>query len=220
MNLFKNLHYLYDMGMSKDWQFEDVIGLEPELLGMVTQPVAALMLLFPLSEKIKEAEKKEVERIEKDGNTVNPDVYFMKQFVGNACGTVGLLHAVLNNQKSIPLDGTLRKFADYTKDLTPEDRGHRLEEDEDIHAAHEKSAQEGQTEAPPASESVQPHFVALVNNNDTLYELDGRKAFPISHGSTSADSLLQDAAKVCKRFMELDPSELRFTVMALVPVQA
>ncbi len=53
--------------------------------------------------QIKEEEKKQAEHIEKEGQTVHPEVYFMKQFVGNACGTVGILHALLNNQKTIPL---------------------------------------------------------------------------------------------------------------------
>ena len=53
--------------------------------------------------QVKAAEKAQQEQIAKDGNTVNPEVYFMKQFVGNACGTIGLLHAVLNNQKTITL---------------------------------------------------------------------------------------------------------------------
>ena len=30
----------------------------------------------------------------------------------------------------------------------------------------------------------------------SLYELDGRKSFPINHGASSAETLLQDACKV------------------------
>ena len=32
------------------------------------------------------------------GADVPENVYFMKQFVGNACGTVALIHAVANNR--------------------------------------------------------------------------------------------------------------------------
>lgn len=34
----------------------------------------------------------------------------MKQTVGNACGTVGIIHALANNQKRIELDGEYRWF--------------------------------------------------------------------------------------------------------------
>lgn len=45
--------------------------------------------------------------------------------------------------------------------------------------------------------------------------LDGRKAFPINHGPTSADTLLEDACNVVKKFMERDPEEVKFTIVAL-----
>ena len=32
-------------------------------------------------------------------------MYFLRQFIGNACGTIGLIHAILNNKDSINLSG-------------------------------------------------------------------------------------------------------------------
>lgn len=49
----------------------------------------------------------------------------------------------------------------------------------------------------------------------SLYELDGRKAFPINHGPTSPTTLLADACSVVKQFMDRDPGEMRFTIVAL-----
>jgi ubiquitin carboxyl-terminal hydrolase L3 len=44
---------------------------------------------------------KEEGRIKEEGQEVSSDVYFMKQTIGNACGTIGLIHAVANNQASL-----------------------------------------------------------------------------------------------------------------------
>jgi ubiquitin carboxyl-terminal hydrolase L3 len=51
-----------------------------------------------------------------------------------------------------------------------------------------------------------------------LYELDGRKSFPINHGITTPETLLEDACAVVKQFMARDPEEVRFTIVALANV--
>lgn len=55
----------------------------------------------------------------------------------------------------------------------------------------------------------------VVITNIYLFFLDGRKSAPINHGSTTPEALLDDAARVCKEYMERDPTEVRFTVVAL-----
>ena len=53
------------------------------------------------------------------------------------------------------------------------------------------AAQEGNTAPPPLEEVINLHFVALVHRDGRLWELDGRKSFPIDHGPTSPERLLQ-----------------------------
>ena len=43
--------------MDMKFQFCDVFGLDPDLLGMVPQPCIALLLLFPINEKVKPSSK-------------------------------------------------------------------------------------------------------------------------------------------------------------------
>lgn len=55
-------------------------------------------------------------------------------------------------------------------------------------------------------------FKMYYNNKNFL---DGRKPIPINHGPTTPETLLDDAARVCKEYMERDPTEVRFTAVAL-----
>ena len=45
--------FMYSLGLSRKWAVTDVFGLEPELLAMVPQPVAAVLLLYPLTETVR-----------------------------------------------------------------------------------------------------------------------------------------------------------------------
>ncbi|XP_074845079.1 ubiquitin carboxyl-terminal hydrolase isozyme L3 isoform X3 [Carettochelys insculpta] len=167
----------------------------------------------------------------------------MKQTINNACGTIGLIHAIANNRDKMNFesDSTLKKFLEDSLSMSPEERAKYLETYEAIRVTHESSAHEGQTEphcclcrmksspmchcvsiswvkhnhAPSIDEKVDLHFIALVNVGGHLYELDGRKPFPINHGQTSDETFLEDAVQVCKKFMERDPEELRFNAIAL-----
>lgn len=60
------------------------------------------------------------------------------------------------------------------------------------------------------------HFVCFVQHEGTLYELDGRRDMPVAHGPTTTHSLLADTAGVIQgKFMAADPTEHRFTIIAL-----
>ncbi|XP_070607450.1 ubiquitin carboxyl-terminal hydrolase isozyme L3 isoform X2 [Erythrolamprus reginae] len=209
--------FLRQLGIYPSWQFVDVYGSDPELLGLVPRPVCALMLLFPVTQKYETFRMKEEETIKAQGQEVKPGVYFMKQTISNACGTIGLIHAIANNRDKIDFekDSSLKKFLDESVPMNPEQRAKYLETYDAIRVTHESSAHEGQTEAPSIDEKVDLHFIALVNVDGILYELDGRKPFPISHGRSNVDTFLEDAVGVCKKFMERDPDELRFNAIAL-----
>lgn len=209
--------FLRQLGLVPTWQFGDVYGLEAEVLSLVPRPVCAVLLLFPITEKYETFRQEEEAKIKAQGQEVSSDVYFMKQTIGNACGTIGLIHAVANNQRHLEFEtnSPLKAFLLQSAKMSPEEKAAFLEKDESIRVTHESSAQEGQTEAPSLDEKVDLHFIAFVNVEGHLYELDGRKPFPIVHGKTTEGTFLEDSAEVCKKFMARDPQELRFTVVAL-----
>ncbi|XP_055849570.1 ubiquitin carboxyl-terminal hydrolase [Episyrphus balteatus] len=210
--------YIHKLGVSKDYSFIDVVGLDPEMLEWIPKPVKSIVLLFPCSEAYEKHRMEENEKLAGNLPKFPEDLFYMRQFTQNACGTVALIHSIANN-KDIPLeDGVLKTFLDESKSLDPEERGKALEKDSTFQDCHQDLAQEGQTEADP-EEKVNHHFIAFIQKDGELYEMDGRKNFPIKHGSTSDEKFVEDAAKVCKEFMARDPEELRFTVMALAPTQ-
>ena len=47
--------------------------------------------------------RKEEDRVSKAGQEVSPSLWYTKQTVGNACGTIGLLHAIANNTSVVPI---------------------------------------------------------------------------------------------------------------------
>uniref|UniRef100_T1J3Y3 Ubiquitin carboxyl-terminal hydrolase n=1 Tax=Strigamia maritima TaxID=126957 RepID=T1J3Y3_STRMM len=210
--------FIRNLGVPASWQLVDVLGLDPELLQMVPQPVLAVLLLFPYNDKIGLEIAKEDESADKAPTS---DLYFIKQTISNACGTIALIHALANNVERIQLDAdkSLKKFIDATKTLAPVEKAKILEVNEEICSAHKQHAQEGQTSTPNPEEPVSLHFVTLVNVDNFLFELDGRKTSAVNHGATTEATFLEDAAKVCKKFIERDPEEVHFSVVALTAAQ-
>ncbi|KAL4094817.1 hypothetical protein PRIC1_010470 [Phytophthora ramorum] len=211
--------YVEKMGFpTTAFSFCDVLSTEEWALAMVPSPVVAVIMLFPIKPHTEEADKQEAKRIEKDGQIMSPNVYYMRQTVGNACGTVGILHAIGNMRHLVRLTpgSYLDKFFNTTKTKTPEEIAQYLEEDDELEETHGSAAEAGQSEQlESVDDPINTHFVCFSCVDGTLYELDGRKKRPINHGPSSPDTLLQDACQAIKKFMARDEGEMRFTILAL-----
>ncbi|CAD6250050.1 unnamed protein product [Miscanthus lutarioriparius] len=209
--------FIWGLGVPEgDVQFCDVYGLDDELLAMVPQPVLAVLFLYPLT-SLDEEEKEESSvstTSTAGGKELSKKVYFTKQTVGNACGTVGVIHAIGNATSQIKLvEGSyFEKFYKQTADMNPVQRATFLEEDDEMEDAHSVAASSGDTDA---NVDVNEHFVCFSCVDGHLYELDGRKSQPTSHGPSSPETLLQDAAKVIKARIAENPNSMNFNVMAL-----
>ena len=90
--------FAHGVGMPSEFNFVDVYGVDPGLLMMVPRPCLAVTLLFGCSKVISAYKGEQDEKIKKDGQTVSNDVFYMDQFVGNACGTIATVHAIANNR--------------------------------------------------------------------------------------------------------------------------
>eukprot|EP00916_Digyalum_oweni_P008141 GHVL01013640.1.p1 GENE.GHVL01013640.1~~GHVL01013640.1.p1 ORF type:complete len:223 (+),score=56.61 GHVL01013640.1:79-747(+) len=200
--------FLEALGGPPNAEFVDVFDLDEIGLNEIKNPVNAMLFQYQYSEKQKahaaeEAKKPLVEKKE---------VFFMKQIPKNACGTVALLNAFGNLPLSHVKGGVLDKFFEEVKSLTAEERGKKMSENTEIKEAHNLAQSEGQSDR---DDDTCVHFATVVEVDGHVYELDGRKEGPIDHGKRDKKSFLDDAVKVVKSFIDREPEEFRFTVMAI-----
>ena len=181
----------------------DVFSTEDWALDMIPSPVLAVLLLYPLTHvqlQYEQQEKEQLLRLSKDGpstnhtNTnTNDDVWFMKQRIGNACGTIGLLHAMMNavlqHQSSSSSSSTTssttvqppplmqpNSWLDifYKSSTTmmmkdPIQRAELLENDPTIATFHDRatSSTDNQTSRGTVDDDIITHFIAFVSGTNS-----------------------------------------------------
>ena len=178
--------FLLRMGV-QGVQFEDVWGLDSELLQMIPRPCWALCLLYPCA-KVNKARR---EVFADDSRyEVNPlDVFYLKQHdkAGNACGTIALIHSVANTPAATFSDeSVLGNFISENRGKASDILGDALCDAQNIQEVSDNEAKGGETNTPARGEKVDNHFVSLVrcrrnDGNWHLCELDGRLKGMIDH---------------------------------------
>lgn len=167
--------FIEKMGVDiSKFSFQDVFSTEDWALEMVARPVVGVVMLFPIKESTEEFAKKQQEKIDAEGQIVHKDVYFMKQTVGNACGTIGILHCIANARPAISIkpDSYLERFFNNTEELEPDGIAEYLENDTEIEESHELAAAEGQSEQ--VDGDIDTHFICFSHVNGHLYEFGKR----------------------------------------------
>ncbi|KAF8527315.1 hypothetical protein JB92DRAFT_907678 [Gautieria morchelliformis] len=201
--------------------FYDVYGLDPELLAMIPKPVKAVVFLFPVSESTEAMRHAEDAVIESEGQPeVDPSVLYIKQTISNACGTIGLLHALTNSDVTITPESPLAKFIEQAISRTPMERAELLEKTELFASIHSSAAQSGQSEV-PTNLDTDLHFCAFVQAPSPIdkklrvLELDGRRVSPIDRGPS--DDLLTDVVQVIRQKYMKSSNNIQFSMIALAP---
>jgi len=214
--------------VSSQARFEDVYGLDPELLEMVSGPVKAVVLLFPISDTLESKRKEEEARIASKGqHPIDPTVMWIKQTISNACGTIGLLHALCNSDVTFAPESPLAKFIEECQDKSPLERAKILETTPLFAQIHEEAASSGQTVVPDNLDT-DLHFTCFIQAPDAiaretetptkkmrLIELDGRRDGPVDRGECK--DLLKDVAEIVKEAYVAQSSSMHFSMMSLGP---
>lgn len=219
----------HKLGISRSLAFHDIYTLtDPDLLSLIPRPCLALLVILPLTpawHASRVAEDKDQSDYEGRGDT-EPVIWF-KQTIGHACGSIGLLHCVLNGPaKAYIQPGSF--LENLRKDVLPlgmEERAQHLYDSKEFEYAHQSVASLGDTVPPSASDGdkLGQHFVTFVKGDDGhLYELEGSRKGPLDRGLLGEDEdVLSSKAielglgRVIKMEEESGGGDLRFSATAL-----
>jgi ubiquitin carboxyl-terminal hydrolase L3 len=221
-------HLARSLGLDNSLSFYDVYSLtDPDLLAFIPRPVYALLVIIPLTPTWHEMRQKEdKEKPEYTGKGEEEPVIWFKQTIGNACGSIGLVHSLLNSDasKCIKPDSVLDGIR---KDSLPKkiwERAKVLEDSDEFEKAHADAAQLGDTAVPTpqSDEHAGQHFVAFVKAKDGhLWELEGSRKGPLDRGALEDDEDVLSSAALEKglgRLMRIEADkggDLRFSAIAL-----
>jgi hypothetical protein len=176
------------------FQFAEIFSFEPELLAMIPKPVYSTIFLYPINKAGGFLEERHQERV-----PLEPPVpWFSFQTVNNACGTIAVIHSALNNLDRLAVrgDSWLGRFIEANgPGTTPEQHAFAIEHSSDLLEVHEVNATDDTT--PILEDSGWNHFITFVLVGGRLWELDGRKPQPISHGP--CQDLLNGSLEIVKR---------------------
>jgi len=192
----------------KGVQVEELYALDDSLLSDL-QPVYGLIFLF----------KWQPDPDRKGTFVPGADVFFARQVITNACATQAILN-ILFNQKDVSLGNELINFREHTKEYNSELKGLAISNSGVIKKAHNSFARpEVFSISHDANEEKDDafHFIAYIQSEGVLYELDGLQNAPISHGVCTSENWLQVATPIIQQRIErYSANEIRFNLMALV----
>lgn len=181
---------------------------------MIPQPVLGILFLYeetPAQQAHKEAESHHLKPEETPSN-----VFFMRQYARNACGTIALFHIVINAASDHPdliVPGSyLDNFQANSAAINPSARGQLFNNSKDILNEHKQAVNEGQSNVQSECNS---HFIAIIRKNDRLVELDGFKVAPVDHGPCTQAEFLPKGSSLIRQFMERDPDNINFSMIVL-----
>ncbi|OQD73269.1 hypothetical protein PENDEC_c016G00713 [Penicillium decumbens] len=222
-------HLVHQLGLPPTLGFTDVFSIdEPDLLAFIPRPSHALLLVFPVSNTYEASRTAEDSTLpEYTGTGPSEPVIWFKQTIRNACGLIGLLHAVSNGEprRHITPGSDLDNLLREAENLAPVARADLLYESKALESAHADAAKLGDTAAPEAEDSVDLHFVAFVKGTDgMLWELDGRRKGPLARGYLGDEDALSEKAlgMGVRKFLSTEAAggnpDLRFSLVSLGPV--
>eukprot|EP01057_Protomagalhaensia_wolfi_P000573 Protomagalhaensia_wolfi_Nauph_80__572@NODE_1323_length_1588_cov_206_437702_g1022_i0_p1_GENE_NODE_1323_length_1588_cov_206_437702_g1022_i0NODE_1323_length_1588_cov_206_437702_g1022_i0_p1_ORF_typecomplete_len230_score52_12Peptidase_C12/PF01088_21/1_4e50Josephin/PF02099_17/0_068_NODE_1323_length_1588_cov_206_437702_g1022_i05301219 len=201
-----------------DIEFHDLVAFEEWALELLPGPLLAVIFVLPLTTDMQRRYQDEglLKKIQKEEETQG--VWFLKQTVPNACGTVAMLHTLMNlrgvgGKHEFSEDGALGMLEKSMKGKSAIERAKVLEEEKSVESAHRSVEHSGVTQN--VKEDVIEHFITFLPIGDKLYELDGRLDGPVCHGTTNPSTFLKDLSPIISQIMAYDCKAHNFSALAV-----
>lgn len=220
----------HKLGLSPSLEFVDIYSLTDDtLLSLVPRPVLGLLAIIPLTPAWHASrESEDSSKVEPyPGSKDSDEVLWFKQTIGHACGSIGLIHILLNGpaKRYILPDSTLAKMREKAGPFDMAARAQLLYDSKELEEAHQSVAELGDTIPPSAAEGdrLGQHFVGFVIENGKLWELEGGRKGALDRGAVeegddalSAKAVEAGLGRVIKMEEVSGGGDLRFSVIALV----
>jgi ubiquitin carboxyl-terminal hydrolase L3 len=192
-------NYAQKLGISESSGFNEIFSLEEkEMLDMCNGQ--AVILCFTYN-------KNGPQRQTNPDQFIDPSKigFYMKQSgkLDLACGVIAILHSLGNVECKLEEGSVLKKFFEKTKSMTPEERSAYLETCEEFKKAHSQFAGQGQSNQVENADDCNYHFIAFVNHNGKLYELDGLKEGPyLLKDNLEGSNIVPHVAEEVKKLLQ------------------
>ncbi|KAI4854616.1 ubiquitin carboxyl-terminal hydrolase [Aureobasidium sp. EXF-8845] len=202
------------LGLSNSLAFHDVFSLDsPGDLAHIPRPALALLVIIPLTKSW--AQNRQDEDANKGPYTgcgVEEPVVWFKQNIGHACGSIGLLHSLINGPAVdfITPDSDLDKIRRLAIPLRMTERAEMLYNNQAFEDAHKSVELEGDSYTDAQVEREGGHFVSFVKSGGRLWELEGDRKGPLDRGvlNDDEDVLSPRALELgIKRIIEMSKGE-------------
>lgn len=191
---------------------EEIFSLEEDQFLNSLKPIHGFIFLFKWTNML----KKQPSLL-----TYDPELYFAKQVITNACATQALLSILLNCEKSIPLSGELSDLRNFGMQLDSYSRGLTIGQCQKIRETHNSFARPepfAKMGSKPATEKDDVyHFVAFIYKNGKAYELDGLQEGPILIADNVDQNTWINAAlkQINVKVKDYATEEIKFNLMVI-----
>ena len=152
----------------------------------------------------------------------DPELFFAKQEVQNACATQAILSILLNNEDKLDIGPTLKELKSFSILMDPATRGLAISNSEKIRVEHNKFSHPEpfvftKTKAVDGDDVF--HFVAYIHFKNSIYEIDGLQKGPIliEDNVKNEDWIKKVKPSILNRINLYAKSEIKFNLLALVP---